>query len=213
MWLLLGKIKLLLVLTAIAWFIHFINSMFVYRDRKHGLSRHPLNQAFGIYPRTFRGLPGIFAVHFLHSSWDHLKGNTSVFLPLGFFILLQGLHLFYVVTLCIALIGGVLTWLIDKKSEYDIPGVGASILIYGYMSFLGIYGIVADDYAASILAILAWLLHGTMITGKYHRDGKLMVGWLPLNEYSGGGRYGHLSGVVAGGITAYLLGFIKTSNL
>ena len=213
MGLLFGKIKLLLALTAIAWVIHFINSMFAYRDRKHDILRYPLNQAFGIHPRTFRGLPGIFAVHFLHGSWNHLKGNTSVFLPLGFFILLQGLHLFYIATLYIALIGGFLTWLIEKKNGYDIPGVGASILIYGYMSFLAIYGIVADDYAASILAILAWILHGTMITGRYHRkDGKLIVGWLPLNEHSGGGRYGHLSGVIAGAITAYLLGFIKTSN-
>ena len=204
-----GQARLLLGLTSIAWIIHLVNSTFKYRSSS-GDYRYPLNEAFGLRPRTPWGLVGIVGAPFLHSSWRHLMGNTRAFLILGWFIAMQGMHLFYVVTIAITLIGGLLTWLIADGRL----GVGASILVYGYIGFLLVYGLTAGDGVSLLLAILVGMEYRHQIIGWTIR-GTWICGWLSSGDrkfdrrIGNSGCYGHFSGLMAGIITAYFLSSIK----
>ncbi len=94
--------RLLLGMTAIVWLIHFIN---------WGIFGGWLNDAFGRRPRSLWGLVCIPLSPLLHADYRHLTGNTQAFLLLGWFILMQGIHLFYVVTIATAIISGLGAWL------------------------------------------------------------------------------------------------------
>ena len=207
-----AQVRLLLGLTSIAWAIHLVNSAFRYRSSS-GQYRYPLNQAFGIRPRTPWGLVGIIGAPFLHGSWKHLTGNTQAFLILGWFITMQGMHLFYVVTLAITLIGGLLTWLIGDGGV----GVGASILVYGYIGFLLVYGITAGDGVSLLLAIIVGMEYRYQLIGRTIR-GIWICGWLSSGDrkldrrIGNSGYYGHFSGLIAGVMTAYLLSSMKVMH-
>lgn len=66
------KIKVMFALVVVMWVVYFLEQIF---------SVH-LN-AYGIIPRTSRGLIGIVIAPFLHGSFFHLIGNTLPFLVLG----------------------------------------------------------------------------------------------------------------------------------
>lgn len=86
----------------------------------------------GIYPMEQRGVFGIFAHPFVHSSWKHLLANT---LPL--FFLSWCLFYFYrqiasYIFFAIWIGGGALTFLLGKPGWH----IGASGIIYGLAFFL-----------------------------------------------------------------------------
>jgi membrane associated rhomboid family serine protease len=178
-----------------------------------------LNQIFGLRPGEPWGLIGILCAHFLHGSWKHLRGNTTGFLMSGWFIAMQGIHLFYIVTLFVALVGGLIAWLTGPKGP---PGVGASLVLYGYIGFLLIYGITSGSGIALLLAII------TAIDNRYNLLGQTVyiisnraiysiwrVPWLSsgdqrLDRFLGnGGWYGHMGGFLSGILIAYLLSSLK----
>jgi membrane associated rhomboid family serine protease len=176
--------RVLLSLTAIAWIAHLVN--FVLRGG--------LNWAFGLRPRHFWGLFCIPTSPFLHANADHLTGNTVIFLPLAWFILMQGIHLFYVVTIIITLLSGFSLWLLGERLPQ--PYIGASDLIFGYLGFLLIYGLTSANPIALILAGVAGFMHLSKITGSQKFASKLLPG-------SGGASFSHLLGFMAGVLVAY----------
>ncbi|NJO43471.1 MAG: rhomboid family intramembrane serine protease [Cyanobacteria bacterium CRU_2_1] len=182
-----AQARVLLSLTAITWIIHFIN---------WGLFRGWLIWAFALRPRNLWGLVGIFTFPFLHLSNRHLTGNTGAFLLLGWFVLLQGIHLFYVVTIGIALLGGLGTWLMARPNGV----VGASGVIYGYMGFLLIYGITAGSALAMILALIWLYRDGWRITGDKYNASQILPGGNPRMSWEG-----HFCGFIAGALVAFLL--------
>ncbi|MBD3882240.1 rhomboid family intramembrane serine protease [Phormidium tenue FACHB-886] len=191
--------RVLLGLTAIVWLVHAINI--------NGW----LNRAFGLRPRNLWGLVGILFCPFLHSGARHLTGNTSFFLPLAWFILLQGIHIFYVVTIGAALLGGLLTWLLGVKKG---PYVGASGVISGYMGFLFVYGLVAGSGIALLLAILSMVFYGKFITGyTYDYKGRTVEAASSLLPMSNPRTAwdGHLFGFVSGVLIALLLSDMRLS--
>jgi hypothetical protein len=134
----------LIRLILIAWSLHVVNWTF-----GGGLSI-----VFGIHPRQIFGLPGIVLSHFLHYIDQtneryknyHLNSSTVEFWVLGGLIASSsqvapfenGAQLFEAVTLSIALINGVGTWLFGREG---IIYLGAQGLIVGYAGFLLVYGI------------------------------------------------------------------------
>jgi len=178
--------RVLLSMTAIAWIAHMIN-----------LSLGGwLNWAFGLRPRHPWGLFCIPTFAFLHADAAHLTGNTMIFLPLAWFILMQGIHLFYGVTLIITLLSGFSLWLLGEKLPKPNTYVGASGVIFGYLGFLLIYGLTSANPIALILAAVAGYLHLSKITGSQKSPSKLLPG-------SQGSSLGHLLGFMAGVLVAY----------
>jgi len=139
---------------------------------------------YGIRPRDLAGLEGIVFSPFLHAGFGHLIANTVPFVVLGTAIALGGVRRFLTVTGITAVIGGLGTWLIGPERTVHI---GASGLVFGYLSYLVSRGIFARK--------LSYLLGGVVVLAVY---GGALWGLLPTPGISW---QGHLFGAV-GGIAA-----------
>ncbi len=184
--------RVLLGLTAIAWLVHLINF--------NGW----LSQLFGLRPRNFWGLIGIPLMPFLHSGAKHLTNNTQVFLLLGWFILTQGIHLFYVVTIATALISGIGTWLFSSARLV----VGASGVTYGYRGFLLMYGITSGSLIALLLTAIVAVRDYWKITGTHRIPSQILPGENRRMAWDA-----HLYGFMGGAFIALLLGDMRLSHL
>ncbi|MEX0275769.1 MAG: rhomboid family intramembrane serine protease [Flavobacteriaceae bacterium] len=114
---------------------------------------------FGVYPRTFKGLRGVFLSPLIHGSLTHLYNNT---LPLA--LLVAALFYFYrsaaIRVLLIGwILGGLLTWLIGRPSYH----IGASGLIYVLVSFIFFKGIFTKHYRLVALSLIVVFVYGSML--------------------------------------------------
>lgn len=144
---------------------------------------------FGIRPRALEGLPGIVLSPFLHLGFDHLVANTSTLLVLGALIAWTTRRM-WTVTIGVILLGGLGVWLLAPPHSITI---GASGLVYGYATFLAVYGFAVRSLGAALVGILVVLLYGGM-----------MWGVLPL--WAGVSWQGHLFGALAGVLLGLRLG-------
>ena len=142
---------------------------------------------FGIYPRSLRGLPGIFFSPFLHADFNHLFFNTIPLLALANFVLMQGLPTFIHVTFYIVVISGALVWLIGRRGIH----IGASSLIMGFWSYLLDFAYFHQTSFTLIIAIITIYYFGGLILGLFPTQEK--VSW-----------EGHLTGFLGGLVAAYL---------
>lgn len=181
-----AQARVLLGLTAIAWIVHALNF--------NGW----LSNLFGLYPRSLWGLVGIPLSPFLHADQKHLTGNTAGFLLLGWFILMQGIHLFYVVTIASALVSGMGTWLFGRSNGY--PYVGASGVIFGYLGFLLVYGLSSGSLIALLIALGVGAKQLWMITGTRYFPSQILPGDNPRMAWDA-----HLYGFIGGMVIALVL--------
>ena len=136
---------------------------------------------YGIYPRQFGGLIGVFTSVFIHGSFSHLCNNS---IPL--FILSVCLFYFYKpvawkVIFFGVIISGIITWILGKPA-YHIGAIG---LIYVLMSFLLFKGLISKHYRLIALSFTVIFLYGGMIW--YIFPVKAKMSW-----------EGHFSGFVVG---------------
>lgn len=143
---------------------------------------------FGIRPRQADGLDGIVLAPFLHAGWAHLIANTVPFVVMGGVICLSGAKRFVQVTLIVGLVSGVGVWLTGASNSLV---VGASGLVFGYLTYLVTRGIFARDilYLAAGAAVLA--VYGGVIWGLLPKPG---ISW-----------QGHLFGAIGGVVAASVL--------
>ena len=119
--------------------------------------------SLGIYPLSFKGLPGIFFSPFIHDDFTHLFNNS---LPL----LLLSVALFYFyseialkVFAWTYIFTGILVWLGGREAWH----IGASGLVYGLASFLFFSGIIRKYYRLIALSLLVVFLYGEMVWGIF----------------------------------------------
>lgn len=177
--------SLLFRLVVLVWGIHLLNVM-------TGMS---LNKLFALYPRNPFGLIGIATSPFLHGDWGHIWSNTIAFLALGWLLIAQGYNLFIFVSIAVAIIGGLFTWLVEQRGV-----VGASGVIFGYFGFLLIYGFLSGNHFSTFATVLAGLAYGSMIFLA-----------LPLPDEYGISWKGHLGGFLGGLATGYFVGLLSYS--
>ncbi|APG63883.1 rhomboid family intramembrane serine protease [Tenacibaculum todarodis] len=160
----------------IIWFVYWVEINFNYNFNK-----------FGVFPRTIKGLRGVFLSPFIHSNTSHLFNNS---IPL--FIFLTSLLFFYKkVALKVLAYGGFLTgfftWIIARDSYH----IGASGVVYLLFSFIFFSGILKRHLRLISLSLVVIFLYGSMI-------------WYVLPIKDGMSWEGHLSGFFAGIIFAFL---------
>jgi membrane associated rhomboid family serine protease len=165
-----SQVETLANLIAIAWGIHAVN---------WAATDGGLNQIFGVRPREIAGLWGIVCAPFLHGvdknarneviDGSHLIGNTLLFGYLGWFIALQGILLFYIVSIAVMISSGLGTWLFGRGGP---PHVGASGVLYGYMGFLLLFGLTSGQWLAFLIALVVLVLH----------KGSILYGMLPIYQ-------------------------------
>lgn len=143
---------------------------------------------FGIEPRRFDGLDGVVLAPFLHDGLGHLLANTLPFLILGAAIALGSLARFVQVTLVVALVGGLATWLAGPTGSTH---VGASGLVFGYVAYLVSRGVFARKISYLLGGLLTLMVYGSVLWGVLPKPG---VSW-----------QGHLFGAAAGVLAAWLL--------
>ena len=139
---------------------------------------------WGIRPRATRGLAGIPAAPFLHAGLGHLVANTLPFLVLGAFIAIGDAVRFVQVTLIVALVSGLGTWLFASPGTVHI---GASGLVFGYLTYLVVRGFFAGKPLWILGGLVVLLLYGGLLWGLLPRPGISFTGHL----------FGAIGGVVA----------------
>jgi membrane associated rhomboid family serine protease len=142
---------------------------------------------FGILPGNVNGLPGILLAPLIHANFKHLFSNSLPILFLGTGIIYFYRKSSYKVILIIYLGTGILDWLFARKAYH----IGASGIIYGFVTFLFFSGIIRRDTRAIALALLVTFLYGSLIWGI-----------LPLD--SGISWESHLFGSIMGIFCAFL---------
>ena len=158
------------------WVIHLITYLFEFYPYK-----------LGILPRNFSGLVGIFSSPMIHGSFSHLISNTAplVFMGLGIFYFYPKVA--YKVFTIIYLGTGIFVWLFAR----EVYHIGASGIIYGFVSFLFFSGIFRKDNRSIALSLVVIFLYGGLIWGI-----------LPVEQ--GVSWESHLFGAVVGIIAAFI---------
>jgi len=133
-------------LVAIMWAVELVNALDSYRlDRD------------GIVPRNLSHLDGVLFAPFLHASLSHLLGNTVPFVILGFAIALAGARRLLLVSLIVALVSGLGTWLTAPGGTVT---VGASGVVFGYAAYIISRGLFDRRMVEVVPAIIVALLFG-----------------------------------------------------
>ena len=152
------------------------------------LSGNQLDQ-LGIHAREVDGMPEIFTAPFLHAGWDHLISNSLPFFVLGFLVLLSGIARWLVSSLIIIVISGMAAWFLTPANTIIL---GASGLIFGWLTYLLARGIWSRRPAQVVIAVLVLLLYGGLIWGVF--PGNTGISW-----------QAHLGGAIGGVLAAWLL--------
>jgi membrane associated rhomboid family serine protease len=149
----------------------------------------------GIRPLEADGLWGILWAPLLHANWAHLVANTVPALVLGFLVSLAGMSRFIYATVIVWILGGLGTWLIGNlgaPNGVETNHIGASGLIFGWLTFLIVFGFFTRHAWQIVVGVLVFLVYGGVLWGAL--PGTFGVSW-----------QGHLCGGIAGVIAAYLL--------
>ena len=140
---------------------------------------------YGIAPRDFTGLRGVFFSPLLHGNREHLVTNSLSFLaiaPFFFFISKRERGNFA----SLWFLSGLLTWVVGRPQSIHI---GASSLIFSMIGFLMGVGLFRRNFKSISISVLAVLLYGGAL--KELLPTAAYISW-----------EGHLSGFVAGIIIA-----------
>ncbi|MDQ3047740.1 MAG: rhomboid family intramembrane serine protease [Bacteroidota bacterium] len=141
---------------------------------------------YGLYPRTVHGLIGILTSPLLHADFSHLISNSLPLLVLGPIIFFFYRSIAFPVFFWVYLMTGIWVWAAGRESYH----IGASGIIYGFVSFLFFSGVFRKDTRLLALSLFVTFLYGGTVWGM-----------LPFNN--GISWESHMLGALAGLITAY----------
>jgi len=160
----------------VLWLIHLITYLFDIYTFK-----------LGILPRNINGLVGILISPLIHGSFSHLLSNTAPLILMGIGIFYFYEKVAYKVFTIIYLGTGLLVWIFAR----EVYHIGASGVIYGFVSFLFFSGIFRKDNRSIALALVVIFLYGGLIWGV-----------LPVEK--GVSWESHLFGAIVGIIVAFI---------
>jgi membrane associated rhomboid family serine protease len=161
----------------VVWVVALVNLLLGYRL-----------DAWGLYPRSIKGLVGIFLSPFLHYGLRHVLANTIPFIVLGSLVILRGIEEFLELSLFIIVVGGAAVWLLGRPAYH----VGASGLIMGYFGYLVARGWYERSFTSLIIAIFVVVFYGGAMWSVL--PGAWRVSWEM-----------HLFGLISGVLAARLL--------
>ena len=132
---------------------------------------------------------GVLTAPFSHSGFQHLIGNSLVFLPLSWLVLLRGRRDYLAVWLGVYL-AAIPVWLWWPVGSHGLSGV-----VYGLLGYLLVIGWLEKRPLSILLSLVALVAYGGVLPSL-----------IPLFSPAGVSWIGHLSGF-AGGVLAALAVF------
>jgi membrane associated rhomboid family serine protease len=123
--------------------------------------------AFGILPRTERGLLGIALAPLIHGGISHLLANTAGLLLFGGLVIMRSERHFWTVTLVGALVSGAGTWLVGRPGVH----IGASGVIFSYFGYLLFTGFFERRIGPLLLSIAVLVIWGPTLYGVLPTEG------------------------------------------
>lgn len=171
-----SKLLTPLLFPVVLWAVHLISLLF-----NDDLSK------LGLLPRNFLGLLGILTSPLIHADFSHLISNTIPLIVLGYIIFYFYPKVSYMLFIFIYLVTGLLVWIFARQVFH----IGASGIVYGFVSFLFFSGIFRRDNTSIALALVITFLYGGLVWG-------MIPGWKGISWES------HLFGAITGLTAAYL---------
>lgn len=163
-----------LIFVCLLWFIKIIEISF---EQDFGI--------LGIYPRTLKGMVGIFTSPFIHNDIYHLISNSFPLLLLGVGVLYFYQEISHFLIAFIYLLSGFWVWLTGREAYH----IGASGIVYGLLFFLLVSGFIKRDRRQLAISFVILVLYGgSMFAGMFPS---------PLISYEA-----HITGAIAGVIMA-----------
>jgi membrane associated rhomboid family serine protease len=141
---------------------------------------------YGLYPRTIHGLLGILTTPLLHADNNHLWSNTLPLLILGSVMFYFYRAIAFQVFGWVYIMTGIWVWVMAQPAYH----IGASGLVYGFVTFLFFSGVFRKDTRLLAISMFVAFLYGSILYGIF-----------PLVK--GMSWESHLMGALAGVITAY----------
>jgi membrane associated rhomboid family serine protease len=170
-----SALLILFALVALMWVVEVVDVALDHRLDRYGIQPHDLD-----------GLDGVVTAPFLHVGFGHLLANTIPFVTMGVVIALDGPRRLVVVTVLVALISGLGTWLVASPGTVH---VGASGIVFGYATYLiarGVFNRSGTQLAIGAVVVLVW--GGALFGGLGPQRG---ISW-----------QGHLFGAIGGVVAA-----------
>ncbi len=172
----LKKFLVPLLFPVILWIVHLISFVF-----------HIDFTRMGILPRNLAGLLGIITSPMVHGDFSHLISNTVPLVILGWIIFFFYPKVSYLAFGFIYFFTGLLVWIFARQVYH----IGASGIVYGFVSFLFFSGIFRRDNKSISLALIITFLYGGLVWG-------MIPGWKGISWEA------HLFGAITGLVAAYL---------
>lgn len=145
------------------------------------------NYYFSIFPRELNQWYGIFTGHYIHGSWTHLASNIPPLLVTITMIFYFYRSIGWAVYSLIWLLTGFSVFMFARQYSH----VGASGLVYGFISFIFFSGIFRRNTKSIILMIIIVIMYSGFSAGFLPTDSK--VSW-----------ESHIFGALAGAWTAFI---------
>lgn len=142
---------------------------------------------YGILPRRLSGLKGILTAPLIHADFNHLISNSLPLIILGISITYFYPNLSKKLFTAVYFFHGLLVWIFARQAFH----IGASGLIYGFVSFLFFSGIIRRDNRSIALALIVTFLYGGLTWGVL--PVKAEISW-----------EAHLFGSITGIISAFI---------
>jgi len=171
-----SKYLIPLIFPALIWVVYLL-SVFLNVD----LTR------MGLLPRVPIGLLGIITAPLIHANFTHLISNTVPLIILGWIIFSFYRKVAFISFIFIYFLTGLLVWIFARQVYH----IGASGIVYGYVSFLFFSGIFRKDNTSIALALVITFLYGGLVWGVL--PGMKGISW-----------ESHLFGGISGLLAAYI---------
>ncbi len=142
------------------------------------VSGHALD-AYGVQPRSEEGLIGIAAAPLLHFGFDHLISNTVPVAVLGFLTLATGIARGLLATAIIWVVGGLGVWVFAQPGSNH---AGASVLIFGWIVYLVVRGILNRRSTEILIGVAVFLLYSGALLGVLPGPAGCLVAGPPLRR-------------------------------
>ena len=128
-------------------------------DKGYDLDLH----RYGLLPRSWKGLIGVFTAPLLHGDIKHIFNNSVAGLMLGWCLMYFYPRNAGRVVAITWLAGGSAVWLMGRTSYH----IGASGVVYGMAAFLFFSGILRRQRTLTALSLIIVFFYGGLVWGVF----------------------------------------------